>query len=52
MKWGITLYENGVRKVYENSGEGLEELMKELKGVLSLCAHSNYISIQIDYEER
>ena len=52
MKWGITLRENGVRRIYETSGEGFEELIKELKSILSLCAHSNYISIQIDYEER
>jgi len=51
MMWGILVTKNGVIREYENSGEGLDQLLEEIRSVLA--GADGYIRVQIDiYGER
>jgi len=50
MKWGLTVRRNGVIKEYEMSGEGLGELLKMIRSILTEIT-GKYVDVEIDVYE-
>ncbi|MHA1506359.1 MAG: hypothetical protein ACTSR0_04120 [Candidatus Asgardarchaeia archaeon] len=51
MKWGLTVRKDGVVREYEDSGEGLDKLLKTIRSVLTEVV-GEYVDVSIDvYEE-
>jgi len=50
-KWGLSVRSDGVVREYEDSGEGLDELLKAIRNVLAEVV-GEYVGVHIDvYEE-